>query len=228
MLRHPIRRCVPSLDPILSESIRGPFTKIFSALQRSNALKKFRYLDEGYLIALDGTGHFSSSQVKCNDCIEKKSRLKEKMEPDGKRAVSCLEKDLEALLVHYTFDRSYWRTLKTTHPIERVNKEFKRRSKSMDGLSERGPNCLLAFTALRLESGWMMYDIEAIARVKKLLFKEKMTVEEAQKGLASALPSSSPSLSAAGGAAQKLALAKAKLQALLSMMEALKKRHNWT
>ena len=62
------------LDPILPESIRGPFTKIFSALQRSHALKEFRYLDEGYLIALDGTGHFSSSQVKCNDCIEKKSR----------------------------------------------------------------------------------------------------------------------------------------------------------
>ena len=80
-------------------------------------------------------------------------------------------------------------------------------------------------------SGQKLYghkDIEAIARVKKLLFKEKMTVEEAQKGLASALPSPSPSLPAAGGAAQKLALAKAKLQALLSMMEALKKRHNWT
>ena len=53
---------------------RRPFTKIFSALQRSNVLKEFRYLEEGYLIALDGTGHFSSSQVKCKDCIEKKSR----------------------------------------------------------------------------------------------------------------------------------------------------------
>lgn len=87
------------------------------------------------------------------------AKLKEQMGPDGRRAVSCLEKDLEALLVHYTFDKSYWRALKTTNPIERINKELKRRSKPMEGLSERGLNCLLAFTALRLEIGWMMYKV---------------------------------------------------------------------
>ena len=62
------------LDAISPESIRAPFRKIFAQLQRANVLKKFRYLDEGYLIALDGTGYFSSSKVRCDDCIEKKRR----------------------------------------------------------------------------------------------------------------------------------------------------------
>ena len=44
--------------------------------------------------------------------------------------------------------------LRTTNPIERVNKEFKRRSKAMDTLGEGGLKALLAFTALRLEYGW--------------------------------------------------------------------------
>jgi hypothetical protein len=39
---------------------------------------------------------------------------------DGQLAVSCIVKDLESLLVHYTFDTSYWRTLKTTNPSERI------------------------------------------------------------------------------------------------------------
>ena len=65
------------LDPVCAKDIRSPFKRIFAELQRANMLKEFRYLDQGYLIALDGTGHFSSGTVKCNDCIEKKSRTGE-------------------------------------------------------------------------------------------------------------------------------------------------------
>lgn len=74
----------------------------------------------------------------------------------GQRAVSCIEKDLESLLVHYTFDKSYWRTLKTTNPIERINKELKRRTKSMETLGESTLTAVVAFTALKLEMGWKM------------------------------------------------------------------------
>jgi putative transposase len=80
--------------------------------------------------------------------------LKQLMNKDAERAVHCLEKDLDALLVHYRFEKSLWRALKTTNPIERVNREFKRRTKSMDSLGERTLETLLAFTALRLEYHW--------------------------------------------------------------------------
>jgi putative transposase len=80
--------------------------------------------------------------------------LKAAMGTDAERAVHCLEKDLESLLVHYRFEKSLWRALKTTNPIERVNREFKRRTKAMDTLGERTLQVLVAFTALRLEYNW--------------------------------------------------------------------------
>jgi len=69
-------------------------------------------------------------------------------------AVECMEKDLDALIVHYTFPKEHWDALRTTNPIERINKEFKRRSKAMETIGPDGLKVLLAFTALRLEFGW--------------------------------------------------------------------------
>lgn len=80
--------------------------------------------------------------------------LKAAMGADAQRAVYCLEKDLDSLLTHYRFEKPFWRALKTTNPIERVNREFKRRTKSMDSLGERTLQVLVAFTAIRLEFGW--------------------------------------------------------------------------
>lgn len=80
--------------------------------------------------------------------------LKETLGVDAKRAVACLEKDLEALLVHYSFDKRLWLTLRSTNPIERVNKEFKRRTKTMESLGERTLRIVTAFTALRLHFNW--------------------------------------------------------------------------
>jgi putative transposase len=80
--------------------------------------------------------------------------LKSAMGVDAQRAVYCLEKDLDSLLRHYQFEKPLWRALKTTNPIERVNREFKRRTKSMDSLGERTLQVLVAFTAIRMEFGW--------------------------------------------------------------------------
>ena len=52
-----------------------------------------------------------------------------------------------------------WDALRTTSPIERVNKEFKRRSKAMEVVSPNGLKPLLAFTAIRLEYGWVQTPI---------------------------------------------------------------------
>ena len=74
--------------------------------------------------------------------------------PNAGDAVARFKKDLDALLCHYDFPRENWSALRTTNPIERVNKEFKRRSKSMEQMGPDGLKALLAFTALRLEFGW--------------------------------------------------------------------------
>ncbi len=82
---------------------------------------------------------------------------------DAQRAVACLKKDLDSLLVHYRFDERFWRALKTTNAIERLNKEFKRRTKSMETVGESTLQVILAFTALRLEAGWRMHAIDSRA-----------------------------------------------------------------
>ena len=40
-------------------------------MARGKALEKFRFLDGYYLLALDGTGHFSSHKIHCAQCMEK-------------------------------------------------------------------------------------------------------------------------------------------------------------
>ncbi len=56
------------VDPVKPADLRKIFTKLFAVVQRSNRLKHFKYLDEGYLAAIDGTGHFSSGTIHCNEC----------------------------------------------------------------------------------------------------------------------------------------------------------------
>jgi transposase-like protein len=62
-------------------------------------------------------------------------------------ALDCIRRDLEELLAHYELRREHWEALRTTNPIERVNKEFKRRSKAMETIGPDGLKALLAFTA---------------------------------------------------------------------------------
>jgi putative transposase len=105
--------------------------------------------------------------------------LKETMGKDAERAVHCLEKDLDSLVAHYKFDPSLWRTLRTTNPIERVNKEFKRRAKSMETMGEKTLNILLAFTALRLEFNWKRVPLHSRSLQNLIQKKSKTNSTEA-------------------------------------------------
>jgi putative transposase len=99
-------------------------------------------------------------------------------------AVASMERDLAELLVHDEFPKEHWDALRTTNPIERVNKEFKRRSRSMETIGPDGLKTLLAFTALRLEFGWMHASITA-SNLRHLAYKKKRAarIEELTKGL---------------------------------------------
>ena len=48
------------LDPVLPSYLRRPFLSVFMQLQRGKAMEKMTWLDGHYLLALDGTGIFSS------------------------------------------------------------------------------------------------------------------------------------------------------------------------
>jgi len=76
-------------------------------------------------------------------------------------AVPSMERHLEVLLTHYDFPQAHWDALRTTNPIERINKEFKRRTKSMEQRGVDTLRAMLVCTALRLEFGWIKTPITA-------------------------------------------------------------------
>jgi putative transposase len=70
-------------------------------------------------------------------------------------AVKCLESSLEACLTFFNFPEEEWISLRTSNIIERLNKEFKRRTKPMEIVAgEMACYTLLTFIALRMELHW--------------------------------------------------------------------------
>jgi hypothetical protein len=64
------------IDPVSPESLRPVFTGVFRQLQRGKALEAMRFLDGHYLLALDGTGYFSSKTMHCESCLHKGHRTR--------------------------------------------------------------------------------------------------------------------------------------------------------
>jgi hypothetical protein len=63
-----LRERLDELDP---KFLRPAFTKLFSALQRGKHLESYVFFQGKYLLALDGTGQFSSDKVCCPHCCTK-------------------------------------------------------------------------------------------------------------------------------------------------------------
>ena len=79
------------LDDVSPEALRRSFRRLLHLLQRGKGLEGFDYLDGHYLLSIDGTGYFSSSEVHCKQCCQKHHR-------DGH--VTYYHQMLSAVLVH--------------------------------------------------------------------------------------------------------------------------------
>lgn len=62
------------LDPVEPEALRAAFKQVCRQLQRGKALEEMVFVEGHYLLALDGTGYFSSKKVHCDSCLEKHHR----------------------------------------------------------------------------------------------------------------------------------------------------------
>jgi hypothetical protein len=62
------------LDLVSPKVLRPVFTSIFRQLQRGKALESMAFLDGHYLLALDGTGYFSSQTIHCTSCLQQVHR----------------------------------------------------------------------------------------------------------------------------------------------------------
>lgn len=79
------------LDEVDPHKLRLAYTQLFAQLQRGKGLEDMSYLAGYYLLSLDGTGYFSSTDVHCEQCCKKQHR-------DGR--VSYYHQLLGAVLVH--------------------------------------------------------------------------------------------------------------------------------
>jgi Transposase DDE domain len=57
------------LDDVQPDQVRPLFKDIFRPLQRGKVLEDYAFLDEGYLVALDGVEYFRSAKVHCRHCL---------------------------------------------------------------------------------------------------------------------------------------------------------------
>jgi putative transposase len=170
---------LPGLERLFQETFPNSVTARCWVHALTNAVAKTPARFRGMFKTLVHEVMYSTSE---NAARVKFGELKAAMGADAERAVHCLEKDLDSLLVHYRFEKAFWRALKTTNPIERVNREFKRRTKSMDSLGEKTLQTLVAFTAIRLEFGWQTTPINS-TRLKSLIGVKKNQIESTAETL---------------------------------------------
>jgi transposase-like protein len=166
---------LPGLEKVFKETFSKSMTGRCWVHAKRNAMAKCsKRLSEAFEKLLNEVMYASSeSQARLNF-----NNLKIQMGSDCERAVHCIEKDFESLLTHYKFEKKFWRVLKTTNPIERVNKELKRRTKSMEGLGEKTLNILLAWTAMRLEYNWLKIPVDSKALNNLEHIRNKNQIED--------------------------------------------------
>ena len=171
---------LPGLEKVFKETFTKSMTARCWVHAKRNAIAKCskRLVDSFEKLLNEVMYANSESQARLNF-----KNLKQQMGNDCERAVHCIEKDFESLLTHYKFEKKFWRVLKTTNPIERVNKELKRRTKSMEGVGEKTLNILLAFTAMRLEYNWQKIPVDSKALNNLEHIKSKNQIEDVLENL---------------------------------------------
>lgn len=110
---------------------------------------------------------YASSREKSRELFETFKRRWDKILPS---AVRCLENALEACLTFFNCPEEEWISLRTTNIIERLNKEFKRRTKPMEIVAgEHACYTLLAFTSLKMELHWRSSPVGKVPKNLPLL-----------------------------------------------------------
>lgn len=95
---------------------------------------------------------YASSQDKAKGFYK---TFQDKWDKEVPSAVKSLGQSINSCLTFFHFPEEEWTSLRTTNIVERLNKEFKRRTKSMEIVAgENACYRLLAFISLKMELGW--------------------------------------------------------------------------
>ena len=155
---------LPGLEKVFREEFSGAKVQRCQVHVARNVLAKVPRKSKK-LVADDMRSIFyASSRKKAMEFFEQFSNKWEMTVPS---AVSCLQRSIDSCLAYYDFPEEEWISLRTTNIIERLNKEFRRRTKPMEIVAgENACYRLLAFISLRMELHWRS---NPIGKVRKNL-----------------------------------------------------------
>ncbi len=143
---------LPGLEKAFLETFRKAKVQRCQFHKASNVLVKVRRKDRK-IVALDlRRVLYAGNRLSAKQALEAFVGKWKAMYPD---AVKCLQRDFEAVTAYLAFPELEWMHLRTTNLIERLNKEFKRRTKPMEIVAgENSVYTILAFVAMKMEMSW--------------------------------------------------------------------------
>lgn len=95
---------------------------------------------------------YAPSKEKAMDLFQ---AFRDRWEREIPSAVKCLTSSIDSCLTFFKYPPEEWISLRTANIIERLNKEFKRRTKTMEIVAgEKACYNLLAFICLKMELHW--------------------------------------------------------------------------
>ncbi len=59
------------IDPVAPDAISPSFKTVFNIIEHQNGLEQFKFLENCFLLSMDGTGYFSSKNIHCSNCQTK-------------------------------------------------------------------------------------------------------------------------------------------------------------
>ena len=152
---------LPGLEKVFEEEFpKGKVQRCQIHVARNVLAKVPRKLKEGVADDLRSVFYASSK----SKALEFSAQFKERWQMQIPSAVKCLGNSIDACLTFMAFPEEEWISLRTTNIIERLNKEFKRRTKSMEIVAgETSCYTLLAFICLKMEMHWRSNPIGKVA-----------------------------------------------------------------
>jgi len=152
---------LPGLEKVFEEEFpKGKVQRCQIHIARNVLAKVPRKLKEAVADDLRSVFYASSK----SKALEFSAQFKERWQMQIPSAVKCLGNSIDACLTFMAFPEEEWISLRTTNIIERLNKEFKRRTKSMEIVAgETSCYTLLAFICLKMEMHWRSNPIGKVA-----------------------------------------------------------------
>jgi putative transposase len=152
---------LPKLEEVFKTYFGRARTQRCQVHAKRNALRRVRKCDRQSFGQAVSAVFYAPSEAQARRNFY---ALKDTWQTQFPGAVAVIERDLDSLLTFYEFDPVYWATIRTTNPIERLNKEFKRRTRAMEVTGgEQATYRIMVYVAMTVEHSWSRFQVRSWA-----------------------------------------------------------------